>query len=299
MFNDFDYFVNFAPPVGDQFEQQDRRKIYGANVSDTRYGKLFGIATQNTVGVQVRADDIHPGLAETTDRIVRFTVRDDHVIEASAGLYGENRTQWADKFRTVAGLREDAYYGSDQSTLPANSGNIAKAITSPKGTMIFGPWQDTEYYLSAGQGFHSNDLRGAVTTTDALATEINQQQGNPAIVNQTKTPLLTKATGYEVGVRSAAVPHWQAEAAFFVLDLDSEATFDGDEAETTPGRPSRRIGFELSAAYAPLAWLHVDGDVAFTRARYTNADDGSADAEATAIPAAMFPAPPRWWPRRA
>jgi hypothetical protein len=279
LFNDFDYFVTFAPPIGDQFEQQDRRKIYGANASDTRYGKLSGIDTQNTLGVQMRADDIHTGLAETTDRIVRFTVRDDHVIEASAGLYAENRMQWADKLRTIAGLREDVYDGEDQSTLPANSGNVAKAITSPKGTMIVGPWQRTEYYLSVGQGFHSNDLRGALTTVDALQTEINQQQGNPAIVNQTKTPLLTKATGYEAGVRSETVPHLKAEAAFFVLDLNSEATFDGDEAETTPGRPSRRIGIELNAAYAPLAWLHLDGDFAFTRARYTNEDDGSADTE--------------------
>jgi hypothetical protein len=70
---------------------------------------------------------------------VRFTVRDDHVIESSAGIYIENRVQWADKFRTMTGLREDFYYGSDESTLQANSGKIVQAITSPKGNLIFGP----------------------------------------------------------------------------------------------------------------------------------------------------------------
>jgi hypothetical protein len=92
--------------------------------------------------------------------------------------------------------------GSDESTLQANSGKIAQAITSPKGNLIFGPWNQTEYYLSVGQGFHSNDLRGALTNVDALATEINSQQGNPTVVTQEKTPLLTKATGYELGVHS-------------------------------------------------------------------------------------------------
>jgi hypothetical protein len=70
---------------------------------------------------------------------------------------------------------------------------IVQAIASPKGNLIFGPWQNTEYYLSVGQGFHSNDLRGALRNVDALATEINFQQGNPTVVTQGKTPLLTRA----------------------------------------------------------------------------------------------------------
>ena len=171
--------MTFPPPIGDQFVQQDRRKIYGGNISYMMPGNIFGYDAKNTLGFQTRTDDIHIDLAETTGRVVRFTVRDDHVIESSAGVYIENRVQWADKFRTMTGLREDLYRGSDESTLQANFGNIFQGITSPKGNLIFGPWQDTEYYLSVGQGFHSNDLRGALTNVDALATEINFQQGNP------------------------------------------------------------------------------------------------------------------------
>ena len=279
LFNNFDGFVTFPPPIGDQFVQQDRRKIYGGNVSYMIPGSVFGFDAQNTVGLQTRTDDIHIDLAETTGRVVRFTVRDDHVIESSGGLFIENRVQWLDKFRTVTGLREDLYYGSDESTLQANSGKIVQAITSPKGNLIFGPWQQTEYYLSVGQGFHSNDLRGALTNVDALQTEINFQQGNPTVVPQVKTPLLTKATGYEVGVRSEPLPDLKLEGALFVLNLASEATFDGDEAETTPGRPSQRKGIELSASYKPLPWLRLDGDFAATHARYANGDPGTADTE--------------------
>jgi hypothetical protein len=100
LFNNFDGFVTFPPPIGDQFMQQDRRKIYGGNISYMMPGNLFGFDAKNTFGFQTRTDDIHIDLAETTGRVVRFTVRDDHVIESSAGVYIENRVQWADKFRT-------------------------------------------------------------------------------------------------------------------------------------------------------------------------------------------------------
>ena len=279
LFSDFDYSLTFPAPINDQFLQQDRRGIYGADLGYTRFGELLGRPSDHTIGFQTRTDAIDVELARTTARVVRFVVRDDHVIESSTGVYYENRTQWLDKLRTVAGLREDVFYGSDHSTLAANSGTIVKNITSPKGSVILGPWRQTELYLNVGQGFHSNDVRGALTTVDALQTLLNQQQGAGGVAVQGKTPLLTKATGYEIGVRTEAVPRLRSEIAFFVLNLDSEATFSGDEAVTTPGRPSQRIGIEISNYWRALSWLVLDGDVAYSRARFTDTDDGSNDVE--------------------
>ena len=45
------------------------------------------------------------------------------------------------------------------------------------------------------------------------------------------------------------------------------------------GRPSNRTGIELSAGYTPLPWLSLNGDFAFTRARFTAPDTGVADVE--------------------
>jgi outer membrane receptor protein involved in Fe transport len=109
-------------------------------------------------------------------------------------------------------------------------------MISPKATAVFGPRRQTELYLSYGQGFRSNDLRGA------LATVYAQSELTGTTVPQAKTPFLTKAVGYEVGVRSEILPHLSATAALFVLDLDSEATFNGDQANTTAGRPSNAHG---------------------------------------------------------
>ena len=280
LWNNFDFYVDFPPPIGDQFEQMDRRKIYGGNISYAMPGTVLGAPATNTIGFQTRTDDIRLGLAQTTAQVERYTVRDDRVWESSVGFYAENRTKWLDKLRTVAGLREDVFYGVDDSSpFAANSGSKASHMTSPKGNLILGPWFGTEWYASVGQGFHSNDFRGAVTTVDASATLMNQMNGDNTVVSQSKTPLLTKATGYETGIRTEIIPGLKATAAVFVLDLDSEATFDGDEAVTTPGRPSRRQGIDLSATYRALPWLELNGNFSFAHARYTDPDDGSADTE--------------------
>src|SRR5690606_9811149 len=38
------------------------------------------------------------------------------------------------------------------------------------------------------------------------------------------------------------------------------------------GRPARRRGVELGNRYMPVPWLIVDADLAWTRARFTDAD---------------------------
>ncbi len=292
LFNDFDYSLDFPPPINDQFKQQDHRHIHGGRVSYTGPGTLFGFETENEIGLQTRADDIHVTLSRTTLQSERFIVRDDFVTELSAGLYAQNKTTWTDWFRTVAGLREDAFYGtvSDATSVPnvpgldiqaiahaGNSGDAGKGQLSPKLELIFGPWSATEFYASAGRGYHSNDVRGAVGTVDTLGTAFNLLAGNKTVVRQQTTPLLTSAVGAEVGVRTGIVPHLQLSAALFQLDIDSELIFSGDAADTSAGRPSRRQGVEVSALYTPLPWLTFDADFAFSRARFTDEDNGLAD----------------------
>jgi outer membrane receptor protein involved in Fe transport len=235
LINNFDGFVAFPPPIGDQFIQQERCQVFGADASYTKFGSLFDRPSDNTFGFQTRTDFNHLGLAQSINGTPTFVVRNDRILETSSGVHAENRTEWTDWFRTVAGAREDIFYGSDASApIAENSGTTAKGMLSPKANATFGPWQKTEIYLSYGQGFHSNDLRGAVMTVDALGTELNQQAGiAPATVSQGKTPLLTKAEGYEIGIRSGVIPKVSMLAALFVLNLDSEATFDGDSAGTS------------------------------------------------------------------
>ena len=260
LFSNFTY--NMDDPVdGDQFFQPDRRTTVGVNASHSWASTLFGRGSENTVGVQFQNDNISNGLYSSVARQIVSITRADKIIERSLGLYLENKTEWADKFRTVAGARADNFSFKVDSNNLANSGNISATKVSPKLNLIFGPWNKTEFYTSAGYGFHSNDARGTTIT-------VEPKTGNPA----DKVPPLVRSKGVELGVRTEAIAGLQSSLSFYQLDFDSELTFAGDAGTTEAGRPSRRTGFEFSNYYKPTNWLTVDADVAFARARFRGFD---------------------------
>ena len=189
------------------------------------------------------------------------TTRSDNIVQSSLGVYLENSTRWTDKFRTVAGVRADTFRFNVDSDNPANSGTHVASTVSPKLNLIFGPWNKTEFYASAGTGFHSNDARGTTITVDP-------KTGAPA----DRVSALAGARGVELGVRTEAIAGLQSSFSVYQLELDSELLFVGDAGTTTAGRPSRRIGFEFSNYYKPNRWLTIDADLAFAQARFRDFD---------------------------
>ena len=260
LFSNFTYFLD-DPVNGDQFAQPDRRTTTGINASHTLFGNLMGRSSETTVGAQFQNDNIRNGLYSTVARQVISTTRADHIVERSLGLYAENKTAWADKFRTVAGVRVDKFNFNVDSDNAANSGTNSDAKVSPKLNLIFGPWNKTEVYASAGYGFHSNDARGTTITVDP-------KTGSPA----DKVPPLVRSKGIEFGVRTEAIAGLQSSLSFYRLDSDSELVFVGDAGNTEAGRPSRRVGVEFSNYYKPTRWLTVDADLAFAKARFRTFD---------------------------
>jgi outer membrane receptor protein involved in Fe transport len=189
-------------------------------------------------------------------------VRDDHVQESSIGLYAQSTVRWTDSFRSIAGLRGDLFHANVASDNPLNSGSVTAFIPSPKLSLVFGPFDKTEYYFNIGTGFHSNDARGATITVDPT----------DGVTHQDKVPLLVRSKGAEIGVRTQAISGLESSLSLFVLDFDSELLFTGDAGNTTASRPSRRIGIEFANLYRPLPWLAIDLDAAYTRARFTSVD---------------------------
>ena len=261
LFSDFTYFQD-NPVTGDQFHQSEKRNMVGVNAAQTWFGKMGRFDVQNKIGLQTRYDDISPiGLYQTQDRQYVSTTREDSVKEGSIGIFGENTTQWLDKFRTVAGLRYDVYNFNVNSSIDGNSGSARDHAVSPKLSLIFGPWAKTEYFLNWGKGFHSNDGRGTTQT----------QLPNGGGPSDPVTPLVG-TRGMEVGVRTEIVPGLQSSLALWRLDLNSELVFSGDAGDTSPSRPSTRHGIEWNNHYIANSWLNVDLDLALSHARYTQDD---------------------------
>ena len=258
--SNFTYFLA-DPALGDQFQQSERRTVAGVNASESWNTQLAGFAMRNKIGLQARYDRLAPvGLYNTVGRVRHGTVREDRVREGSAGLYAENSTQWLPWLRSVAGLRHDAYRFNVASSIDGNSGKASDSITSPKLSLIAGPWSKTELFANFGKGFHSNDARGTTQTRlpDGSASE-------PV------TPLVA-TRGMELGARTEWLPGLQSSLAVWRLDIDSELLFVGDAGETEPSRASRRHGVEWNNHYIAASWLLFDLDLAASRSRYTQDD---------------------------
>jgi outer membrane receptor protein involved in Fe transport len=260
LFNNFTYFLN-NPVDGDQFSQTDSRTIVGFHGNHTFKGRLGPFDSETRVGVQGRYDDIDVGLHNTVRRQLLNTVRADDVQEGSIAFYVQNTTRWTEWARTVVGGRGDWYKARVASDNPLNSGNASDFIASPKFSLIFGPFNRTEFFVNAGYGFHSNDARGVTITVDPAT-------GLPA----DKVPFLVRSKGAEVGMTTKVIPGLESSLALFVLDYASELLFVGDAGTTEASRPSRRVGVEWTNHYKPLPWLAFDLDLAVTQARFTDFD---------------------------
>ncbi len=284
LYNNFTYFLNDAAPDaalnGDQFHQRDNRVVGGLNASHTFNYTFAGLPMQTEVGIQNRYDSIRVSLSNTVQREFLSGVRDDKVQEGSTGLYVQNTLFWTNWLRTVVGYRGDLYATNVDSLLNSvNSGKATAAIGSPKASIILGPFAKTEFFINAGEGFHSNDARGVTIKESPI-------DGSPV----SQSPFLVRTRGAEVGVRTKIIPGLDSSVSLFVLDSASEILFVGDAGDTEPSRPSRRYGIEWTNHYQPTSWLAFDGDLAVTHARFRgdNQDQAAAYAELAGYPEAQI-----------
>ncbi len=273
LWNNFTYFLNDAAPDtalgGDQFQQQDQRVTAGINAAHRIKGSFGDIPSLTEFGVQARFDAISLSLQNTFLRQFSSLTRSDKVKQGNIGFYGQTTLFWNEWFKTNFGWRGN-FFAANVNALsnPVNSGSPIAFIASPKLSLVFGPFDKTEYFLNLGGGFHSNDARGVTAKV------------NPVDLTDrlTAAPFLVATQGAEVGFRTQAIDGLNSSVAIFVLDSASEILFVGDAGTTEASRPSRRIGVELTNDYRPVPWLDVEADLAVSHARFLGYDWAQADA---------------------
>ena len=225
----------------------------------------------------------------TTCPILPATTERDNFTDTIGSAYVENKIQWANKFRSVLAVRGDdekfvvtsLAYPTDIIILPdgttttvnaANSGSATKFLPSPKASLIFGPWANTEFYAQGGFSFHSNDGRGATQTVEPVSPD-NPYPNTPVA----KIPPLVQTKGGEIGVRTVAVPRLQSTLSLWYLHSNSELQQDGDTGTTVASeQSSNRYGLEWANYYTPTHHLALDFDIADSRAQFTQMDPDDA-----------------------
>ena len=265
LWNNFTHFLT-DPVNGDQEAQTENRYITGGGVSYQLPTQIAGVTTEWLTGARVRYDINDLSRLPTAGRIVLTAAQNpldfsetDHVHLLNLSGYMQATTHWTAWFRTVVGIREDFIQGIDSGT---NFGSASQSLFQPKISLIFTPAATTELYLSAGRGFHSDDLRGV---TQAATT------------GQSGAPLIARQKGEELGVRQhLAAGKVTVTLAVFNLDAESETTYDPDAGEDGAGPASRRYGYEVNLTYQALRWLEFYASYSGDHARFsTDFDDGT------------------------
>ncbi|MBC2607849.1 TonB-dependent receptor [Pelagicoccus albus] len=261
LWSNFTYFLD-NPEQGDQFQQSDQRVLYGANLSHTfEESSFLGNRAEHTIGLSTRFDDIEKvGLYNTFERQVIGVNREDSVKELSLSAFYDTEVDWTETFSTNFGLRFDYFDFDVDSDFAANSGSANDTQVSPKFNAVYTPSDNTELYLSAGYGFHSNDARGATITIDP----------SDRITPVDSVDLLVRSFGYEIGIRHNWNERSNTSIALWTLDLDSELLYVGDAGNTEASRPSERIGLEIANYFTLSDYLTLDLDLAFTDASYSD-----------------------------
>ncbi len=267
---DLDLFSNFTffardPVNGDEIEQKDKRWLGGGEARYTRRVSPGGFDTAVTGAIGVRGDDIGEQLNYVRERQFLSRQTDHDTMQVNPFAYVSADTTWTPWLRTVVGLRFDDLFFDVDNNLDSTTSDDLKgqgtendAIFSPKASIVLSPLANADVFLNYGEGFHSNDARGVVRDVNPV---------DPS----------SKARGAELGVRTHLFDRLDVAAAFWLLDLDSEIVFVGDEGTTEASGATRRLGGELEVRYRILDWLFFDVDYTQTVARFRFEPDEADD----------------------
>jgi hypothetical protein len=277
LYNDFTHYL-VDPIRGDQEDQIENRRVIGGAANYTWPLTLGAIDNEISAGALTRYDSMGVGRLPSEDQAPlppqddrpSFS-SDDRAYLFAGAVYCQATTHWSSTLRSVLGLRGDYQHGTDVDHLArlhqtagyTNGGTASSSLLQPKGSLIYAPTDYLEFYVSAGKGFHSADLRG-----------VNQAAsvgpGSP------RTPLLAEQDGQELGIRAAVQRNLALTFAIYNLWQQSETIINPDVGADTAGPPSRRYGYEINLTFQIRQWLELYGSYSGNHTRLTHPfDDGT------------------------
>ncbi len=240
LFSNFTFFLN-DPLNGDQIKQKERRTVSGYQASFNRKKYYDNISVEWKAGAGFRNDNIIENqLAHTKSRIeVLQNYRLGGIDETNVFSFGEMDIDLG-KLLINPGIRIDAFRFRYQDRLTANNFKNQKTHFSPKLNLVYQASNALQYYLKTGIGFHSNDAR-VVLESDANKT-------------------LPSATGMDLGVIVKPWANVVINSSVWLLDLEQEFVYVGDEGIIEPSGKTRRVGADFSLRYQPFNWLFLNLD---------------------------------------
>ncbi|MEO7426690.1 MAG: TonB-dependent receptor [Fibrobacteria bacterium] len=266
LFSDFTFFANDSVD-GDEINQRDDRLIAGLNASYHRSHMLGSLPAAALFGIATRNDIIHNNLDHAKDRRIIGKKVDADVREGSLSAFFQESIAPFPWLYLEAGIRGD-HFGFDvvdrlNDTGAASITGVKDAsMFSPKANIVVTPVKGTDIFLNYGEGFHSNDARGVTSPVDPARP-------------------LTKAREYEAGARTRLLDRLDLAASVWLVDMDGEFVWVGDDGVTEEGESTQRKGIDFETRLQILPWMWADFDMTKCTAEFVH-DAGNGKAVALA-----------------
>jgi outer membrane cobalamin receptor len=252
LFSNFTFFLK-DPINGDQIKQKEYRDIYGMNTeiqkkySNINYEVGFGFRTDATQNTE---------LSHTLGRYQTLqSLKLGNINQTNIFSYLNTAFNFG-KLKINPALRMDYFKFDYQDKLASNYKTQVESKTkfSPKLNFIFTQNNNLQFFLKSGTGFHSNDTR--------------------VVVAQTGKQILPTAFGSDLGTIFKATSKLIVNTSLWLLDLEQEFIYVGDEGIVEPSGKSRRLGIDLGMRYQLNNYLFLDADANYTYARSTSEPTG-------------------------
>lgn len=256
-FNLYSNFTFFKDDTinGDEIFQYEGRNIFGYNGSYSKSYELFGVRASTIAGIGLRDDNIRDiGLAHTVKRRLLNDIKKGDIDETNANVFLDQSFYLLPRLTLNLGLRYDAFTFRYNDRLSDTLGKSRSLnVFSPKVNLYYNLTKLTQLYMSVGKGFHSNDTR--VAFMDSVRNRI------PA------------AYGVDFGTNLKVGGKIFINAALWLLNMDTEYTYTGDDGTIGSEGRSRRYGLDLSARGQLNKWLFFDFDFNYCHSRLTDNSD--------------------------
>ena len=260
LFSNFTFFREDSVQ-GDGIEQLDSRVLFGGRVHYDRLWMLGDVPLQSTFGFETRNDNADIGLFRQQRRQRLATTQKVEIWQSAVSGYSQHEVFLREWLRFIVGLRGDVFVFDVDDRAPTRAtdtlgvhGTTTDGMVSPKASLIISPvinpasfWHQTDLFVNFGMGYHSNDARDAV------------QPGGSG---------LARSTGGELGVRTRLWNRLDLAASVWLLDLNSELVFVGDEGTTEQSGPTRRWGIDFETRVELFSWLLLDYDLSYADPRF-------------------------------
>ena len=267
LFTDFTFYL-LDTVHGDGINQRDKgRNIFGYNGSFELNKDVAGSTLKTVIGLSARIDAVQLALRAQEQRVILDTLTMGNLYEQNAGVYLDETYNLSKRFVINAGVRADIFYldytkmvGFNMSDtaiwgiLPTATGKKTTAKVSPKLSLYYNVNPETQFFIRAGSGFHSNDARAVVA--------------NPGVNT------LPTAFGYEIGSIFKPFDNMLVNAVLWGMHLQNELTYDQDVAADIINGPTQRLGADLSVRYQISRILLFDADLNYSHGRFTDSVHG-------------------------